>query len=196
VHVGDNVEPQVKNAAFLVYDEKYLYAGFRFEDPNPGAVRAPLGDHDAVPSSTDYAGVIVDSHNDGKTRRCSSQSPRRSVRRHHQRRVGEDDSRTSSGTRSGRSTGPAGRSRSGFRSHRCATPIRLSDWGMLLYRNYRATGAISFFSAKLPRDVSCFICNSSKMTGLANLPHGSHLVVAPYATAQQSAVRSPISGAA
>jgi len=34
--------------------------------------------------------------------------------------------------------------------------------------------------------VSCFICNSSKMTGLAELPHGSHLVVAPFATAARN----------
>src|SRR5262249_25124550 len=59
-NVGDNVEPQVKNLAYLTYDDKYLYAGFQFEDPDPKSVRAPIGDHDAMPGSTDYAGVIVD----------------------------------------------------------------------------------------------------------------------------------------
>jgi hypothetical protein len=41
--VGDNVEPQVRNAAYLAYDDRYFYAGFRFEDPDPKLVRAPLG---------------------------------------------------------------------------------------------------------------------------------------------------------
>lgn len=57
----------MKNVAYLTYDDRYFYAGFVFDDPNPGGIRAPLGDHDHVPSTTDYAGVIVDSRNDGKT---------------------------------------------------------------------------------------------------------------------------------
>src|SRR5262249_9633355 len=65
--VGDNVEPQVKNRAYLAYDDNFFYAGFVFDDPTPSAIRAPLGDHDALGGSTDYAGVIVDSRNDGKT---------------------------------------------------------------------------------------------------------------------------------
>src|SRR5262249_56757434 len=62
-------------------------------------------------------------------------------------------------------------------------------WGILLYRNYPREQHYQFFSAKLPRDVNCFICNSSKMTGLENLPQGSHVVVAPYATTQQANAR-------
>ena len=38
---GDNVPPKVKSVAFLGYDDKYFYAGFRFEDPNPKGIRAP-----------------------------------------------------------------------------------------------------------------------------------------------------------
>src|SRR6266511_3796605 len=43
-NVGDNVEPQVKNEGYLAYDDHYLYAGFRFADPNPALIRAPLAD--------------------------------------------------------------------------------------------------------------------------------------------------------
>src|SRR5439155_27238498 len=75
-HVGDNVEPQVKNVAYLAYDDTYFYAGFNFEDPAPSTIRAPLGDHDAVPSPTHYAGVIIDSRNDGKTAQMFLANPR------------------------------------------------------------------------------------------------------------------------
>src|SRR5437773_1166719 len=34
-NVGDNVEPQVHNVGYLMYDGKYLYAGFEFDDPSP-----------------------------------------------------------------------------------------------------------------------------------------------------------------
>src|SRR5207253_2678158 len=37
--VGDNVEPQVKNVGYLAYDDKFLYAGFIFDDPDPGSIR-------------------------------------------------------------------------------------------------------------------------------------------------------------
>ncbi len=35
--------------------------------------------------------------------------------------------------------------------------------------------------------MNCFICNCAKLTGLENLPRGSHLVVAPFATTQRTA---------
>ena len=80
--VGDNVEPPVKNVGFLAYDEDYFYAGFRFEDPRPEGIRAPLGDHDAINgSSDDYGGIIVDSRNDGKTAQIFLANPRGSTTR-------------------------------------------------------------------------------------------------------------------
>ena len=42
--VGDNVEPQVKNLAYLTYDANYFYAGFVLDDPAPTGIRGPLGD--------------------------------------------------------------------------------------------------------------------------------------------------------
>ncbi len=45
---GDNLEPKVENVAYLAYDERFLYAGFRFADPEPEKIRAPLGDQRAL----------------------------------------------------------------------------------------------------------------------------------------------------
>ena len=189
-NVGDNVPPQVGNIAFLTYDDHYLYAGFIFEDPNPKGVRSPLGDHDAVGSPTDYAGIIVDSRNDGKTAQMFL-SNRRGVQYDaiSSDVSGEDNSPDWFWDSKGKITehGWTLEIRVPFSSLRYnsdANPI----WGMLLYRNYPRDRRYQFFSARLPRDVNCFICNSSKMTGLSSLPHGSHLVVAPYGTASQAGV--------
>src|SRR3981081_271295 len=38
---GDNVEPKVKNVGYLTYDDRFLYAAFEFEDPDPGASAGP-----------------------------------------------------------------------------------------------------------------------------------------------------------
>src|ERR1043165_5801449 len=32
-NAADNVEPQVKNVAWLAYDDHFLYAAFQFDDP-------------------------------------------------------------------------------------------------------------------------------------------------------------------
>jgi hypothetical protein len=53
---GDNTPPPVGNVGYLAYDDKALYAAFEFQDPDPRAIRAPLGDRDNVPSTTDYGG--------------------------------------------------------------------------------------------------------------------------------------------
>ena len=65
---GDNVEPKVKSVAYIAYDDKFFYAAFEFDDPNPAAIRAPVSDRDNVSgNATDYAGVILDTRNDGRT---------------------------------------------------------------------------------------------------------------------------------
>ncbi|HEY6196635.1 MAG TPA: DUF5916 domain-containing protein [Candidatus Eisenbacteria bacterium] len=187
--IGDNVEPQVRNLGFLAYDDHYLYAAFRFDDPHPELIRAPLGDHDALSGLTDYGGVIVDSRNDGKTAVEFLTNPNGlQYDAINSDVTGEDSSPDFFWDSKGKITkeGYTLELRIPFTSLRYAnTPVQ--TWGILLYRNYPRERHYQFFTARLPRDVNCFICNSSKLTGLEQLPHGSHLVVAPFATTQQTA---------
>ncbi|NOT33876.1 MAG: carbohydrate binding family 9 domain-containing protein [Candidatus Eisenbacteria bacterium] len=185
--VGDSVEPQVKNEGWLAYDDKYFYAGFRFEDPHPELIRAPLADHDQLSGSTDYGGVLLDSRNDGKTAILFLANANGLLYDAVTNDAsGEDSSPDYYWESAGKITATGWNLElripfSSLRYDRSAEPT----WGILLYRNYPRDRHYQFFSARLPRDVSCFICNESKLTGLANLPHGSHLVVAPYASAQR-----------
>ncbi len=39
INPGDNTEPKVKNVGYLAYDDRFFYAGFEFDDPNPGYTR-------------------------------------------------------------------------------------------------------------------------------------------------------------
>src|SRR5262245_9982101 len=185
--VGDSVEPQVKNVGWLAYDDKYLYAAFQFDDPNPRLIRAPLGDHDAISGTTDYGGIIVDSRNDGKTAQMFLANANGLEYDAISSDVtGEDNSPDWFWDTAGKvtETGWNLEIRVPFSSLRYAREAA-PTWGILLYRNYPRDRHYQFFTARLPRDVSCFICNSSKLTGLADLPHGQHLVVAPYASAQR-----------
>lgn len=193
-NVSDNGEPAVKSVAMLAYDDKYFYAAFELSDPDPSKIRAPVADHDGTPGSTDYAGVLIDSRNDGK----SAQMFLANVNGTEYDALtndatGEDSSPDYFWDAVGKVT-PTGWNLeiripfSTLRYESGAAPT----FGILLYRNYPRDRRYQFFSARLPREVSCFICNSSKLTGLENLPHGKHLVIAPYATATRT--DEPVAG--
>ncbi len=186
--VGDNVEPAVKNVGYLAYDDRYLYAAFEFEDPDPRTIRAPIADHDQLSGLTDYGGVIVDASNDGKTAILFlANANGLTYDAVSNDASGEDSSPDYYWESRGRitETGWNLEIRIPFSSLRYSKDPS-PTWGIMLYRNYPRDRHYQFFTARLPRDVSCFICNSSKLTGLNDLPHGSHFVVAPYASAQRT----------
>jgi hypothetical protein len=188
--VGDSVEPQVKNVGYLAYDDKYLYAAFRFEDPNPKLIRAPLGDRDQISGTTDYGGILVDSRNDGKTAQMFLANANGLMYDAISSDVtGEDSSPDYYWDTAGKVTesGWTLEIRVPFSSLRYSQGTN-PTWGILLYRNYPREQHYQFFSSKLPRDVNCFICNSSKLTGFETLPQGAHFTVAPYATTSHTAV--------
>src|SRR5688572_15417578 len=60
---GNNIPARVKTEAFLGYDDKNLYLGFRAFDPDPKAIRAHLTDRDNA-YSDDFIGVAIDTFND------------------------------------------------------------------------------------------------------------------------------------
>ena len=186
-NVGENAPPPVPCTGYLAYDSKYLYAAFRFDDPAPRLIRAPLGDHDQISGNTDYGGVIVDSRNDSKSAILFLANPNGlqydAVTND---ATGEDSSPDFYWDSKGKvtATGYTLEMRIPFSSLRYSNDD-VQTWGIMLYRNYPRDRHYQMFSTKLPKDVSCFICNENKLVGLTHLPHGSHLVLAPYATAQR-----------
>jgi hypothetical protein len=185
---GDNVEPKVRNVGYLAYDDKFLYAGFEFDDPHPEAIRAPYSDRDNVPSYTDYGGVILDARNTGHTAllllanahniQYDSISDDAS---------GEDSSPDfffETATRITR-RGWTLEMRIPFSSLRYRD-VDPQTWGIMLYRNYPREFRYQFFSARLPRGGNCFICRSNTLLGLEHLPTGGHIVAAPYLAASET----------
>jgi hypothetical protein len=186
---GDNTPPKVANVGYLAYDDGFVYAAFEFADPDPGKIRAPYADRDNVPSSTDYGGVILDTRNDGKTAQMFLANPRGiQYDATTSDASGEDSSPDFFWHSAARitETGWVLELRIPFASLRYGTGDP-QTWGVLLYRNHPRDYRYQYFSARLPRGVNCFICNSNKLTGLAGLPSGSHLVAAPFLAASQEA---------
>ncbi|MCB1052571.1 MAG: carbohydrate binding family 9 domain-containing protein [Acidobacteria bacterium] len=185
---GDNVEPKVKNTGYITYDDQFFYVALIMEDPDPNKIKAPLADRDQVPSFTDYAGIILDTANEGKVAQMFLANPRG---------IQYD---AISGDASGEDSSPdffwdvateinaTGWSlemRIPFSSLRYAGG-EAQTWRFMLYRNYPRDFRYQMFSNRLPRDRSCFICNSQPLTGLEGLPSGGHLVLAPYAFGSQA----------
>lgn len=60
---GDNIKPPVPTECYLLYDDKYLYVGFRAFDPNPGKIRAHISDRDNA-LQDDVVAILLDTFND------------------------------------------------------------------------------------------------------------------------------------
>lgn len=60
---GDNIKPPVPTECYLLYDDKYLYVGFRAFDPHPGQIRAHLSDRDSA-LQDDVVAILLDTFND------------------------------------------------------------------------------------------------------------------------------------
>jgi Domain of unknown function (DUF5916) len=184
---GDNLEPKERNVGYLGYDDRYFYAAFEFEDPHPETILAPLGDHDNVPSYTDYGGVIIDATNDHSTAQMFLANPRGiQYDAISSDASGEDSSPDFYWDSAGRIT-PTGwvlEIRIPFSSLRYGDS-NPEQWGILLYRNHPREFRYQMFTSRMPRDTSCFICNVRPLVGLENLPSGRHWVVAPYLNASR-----------
>jgi hypothetical protein len=182
---GDNTPPKVKSVAYLGYDDKYFYAAFRFEDPNPKGIRAPVGDRDNVPPSTDYAGVILDTRHDRRSA-ILFLSNARGIQYDavQDDATGNEDSSPDFYWDSAAKVTAEGWNleiRIPFSSLRY--PKREPQtWGIMLYRNYPRDFRYQMFSTRLPRGGDCFICFENTLEGLQGLPSGGHVVLAPYAS--------------
>ena len=183
---GDNVPPKVRTVAWLAYDDRFFYAAFEFDD-DPKNIRAPLGDRDNVPSSTDYGGLLLDTRNDGRTAVMMLVNPSNI----------QYDALTSDASGEDSSYDLFWDSATRITDRGWTLEIRVpfsslrydkadpQTWGIMLYRNHPRDFRYQMFSNRLPRDSNCFICNERKLVGLAGLPGGNHLVLAPYATSRQ-----------
>ena len=185
---GDNIEPSVRNVGRLAYDDKYLYAAFEFDDPEPAKIRAPYADRDNVDSSTDYGGIILDPDNDRKTATLFLANPR-----------GIQYDALNSDTNGNEDNAPDWfwESAAKINAKGWTLEIRIpfsslrypkgnpQTWGVMLYRNRPRDRRYQIFTTRLPRDSNCFICNEQSLTGLSDLPPGGNWVIAPYGVARQ-----------
>jgi hypothetical protein len=186
---GDNVPPKVRNVGYLTYDDKFFYAGFEFEDPEPRKIKAPLGDRDNVPGDTDYGGIILDARNDGKTAMMflANANGIQYDAMADDTGTGEDSSPDYYWDSAARITekGWVLEIRVPFSSLRYPK-AGAQTWRIMLYRNYPREYRYQMFNTRFPRGGNCFVCRGVPVGGLAGLPSGGNLVLAPYVSASRA----------
>ena len=186
---GDNTEPKVKTVGYTTYDDRFFYAAVRSWD-NPADIRAQLGDHDGISgNSDDFAGVILDTRNDGKTAMEFFVNAAGT-----QYDAAQDDASGNEDSSPDLFWDSAVKRTadgwimelripfSSLRYQQTSPQV----WGILLYRNMPRERRYQIFDHPLPRGSNCFVCNCNKVAGFEGLPTGGHIVVAPYVTASEN----------
>ncbi len=186
---GDNIEPKVKTVGYITYDDRFFYAAIHSFD-NPADIRAQLGDHDGISgNSDDFAGVILDTRNDGKTAmEFFVNAAGTQYDASQDDASGNEDSSPDLFWDSAVKRTADGwilELRIPFSSLRYQQKSP-QIWGIILYRNMPRERRYQIFDHKLPRGSNCFVCNYNKVAGFEGLPTGGHIVAAPYVTARET----------
>ncbi len=193
---GDNTPPPVRNVGWLTYDDQAFYAALELEDPQPGSIRAPYLDRDQLQGDTDYAGLVLDPRNDGRTGLMLFVNPRGSqYDAVSDDATGSEDNAPDFFWTSAARVGEHGWTlelRIPFASLRYP-PADPATWRVIFYRNYPRAYRYQFFSARIPRGSNCLVCRTEPVAGLTGLPHGGSYVAAPYVTGRRE--QRPVDGA-
>jgi hypothetical protein len=189
IQPGDNTEPPVKSVGYLTYDDRFLYAAFDFEDPDPSSIRAPLSDHDDVNGNNmDFGGLFVDSLNTGRTAIEFFVTPSNV----------QYDAVTDDATGENPAPDFFWDSAAKITNHGWTMEMRIpfstlrykqsqQQWRIILFRNYPRQFRRQITSTPFPRGSNCTVCRASPLVGLENLPSGSHFVAAPYLSGSSTA---------
>jgi hypothetical protein len=186
---GDNVTPPVATRAYLAYDDEALYIGLRCEDPEPGAIRAPIVERDNVFNTDDNVAIFLDPRNDRRSAVELRVTPRgiQSDAVLNDANRGEDFAPDFAYEARGRVTefGWSAELRVPFSSLRYprADP---QDWGILFWRTYPRKFRYTLLSSPVPRNSQCLLCRAATLS-VRGLPRNAGLLVVPYATALDTA---------
>ena len=192
---GNNVPAKVKTVAYLTYDARNFYIGVRADDPNPRSIRAPYVDRDAVIGTDDNIAVFLDTRNDRRTAIELRVNPRgiQGDGIFNDANGNEDFSPDFYYDTAARidDKGWSAEYRIPFSSLRYGSSDP-QTWNILVWRNYPRDYRYAFHSAPIARGSNCLVCHTHPLVGLTGLPAASHLITAPYVTAQ--AVEQPEGG--
>ncbi len=186
---AENTPPPVRTEVLFTYDEDHLYVAFRSHDPDPSKIRAHLSDRDTA-FSDDFVGIVIDTFNDERRAFEFFVNPLGVQMDLFQDDVGgsEDESWDAIWD-------AAGKIHAGGYDVEIAIPwssLRFpraegaQTWGFDALRFYPRSQRHRISSHPLDRNVSCYLCQASKLTGFSGVTPGRNLEVTPTVTANRT----------
>lgn len=182
VDPGENTSAPVGTDAYLLYDNDRLYAAFRAHDPRPLEIRGRLSDRDGA-SRDDYVGLVIDTFNDERRAFVFMVNALGVQTDLIQDDVGgnEDESWDAIWASAGRVT------ETGYDVELSIPYSSLSFqhssgpqvWGLDLIRQYPRERRRTLASNRRDRNVSCYLCQLSKIVGFEHARPGRNLEIVP-----------------
>jgi hypothetical protein len=189
---GENVPAPVQTECFVTYDERKLYVAFRAYDPTPAAIRAHLSDRDRA-FQDDFVGVVLDTFNDQRRGFEFFVNPLGVQMDLTQDDVSgnEDDSWDAIWESAGRvdNGGYIVELAVPFSSLRFPRVDGEMTWGFDAIRIYPRNQRSRIGLHPLDRNVSCYLCQASKLTGFSGVTPGRNMEFVPTLTTHRSDVR-------
>ncbi|HEX9943954.1 MAG TPA: DUF5916 domain-containing protein, partial [Thermoanaerobaculia bacterium] len=186
---AENAPPPVRTEAFFTYDGDHFYVAFRAHDPNPSQIRAHLSDRDTA-FSDDFVGIVIDPFNDERRAFEFFVNPLGVQMDLFQDDVGgnEDASWDAIWDAAGKVNGSGYEVEIAIPWSSLRFPRAEGDqtWGFDALRFYPRDQRHRISSHPLDRNVTCYLCQASKMTGFAGITPGRNMEIAPTVTANRT----------
>ncbi len=179
---AENMPAPVETEAMVFYDTSHLYVGFRAKDPNPKAIRAHLSDRDTA-YNDDFVGIVLDTFNDERRAFEFFANPLGVQMDLFNDDVGgnETDSWDAIWDSAGRITESGYEVEMAIPFHQLRFPAGQGNqvWGVDFIRFYPRSDRHRLASQPMDRDVSCYLCQISKMEGFNGISPGRNLEINP-----------------
>ena len=182
VYPGENINARVRTEALLAYDDNKVYAGFIAHDPEPSKIRARLSDRDRA-FQDDFVGLVFDTFNDER-RAFEFFVNALGV----QMDLIQDDVSGSEDESWDAIWESAGHVNDDGYVVEMAIPytsLRFQRgagdqvWGLDLIRIYPREQRYQMASSERDRDISCYLCQVSKIVGFEGATPGKNLELVP-----------------
>ena len=189
---AENQPAPVKTECLVTYDDDRLYVAFRAHDPDPSQIRAHLSDRDAA-FDDDFVGIVLDTFND--ERRAFEFFVNPLGNQMDLFNVGvsgnEDETWDALWWTSGKinQDGFVVEIAIPFSSLRFPRTQGEQVWGFDALRFYPRDQRHRIASQPFDRNVSCYLCQISKMGGFAGITPGRNIELDPTVTAVRTDVR-------
>jgi len=185
---GDNITPPVRTFAYVTYDDRNLYVGFRAHDPEPSQIRAQLMDRDRIETlvQNDYVIVQIDTFNDQRRSYQFRVNPLgvQADAYSSEVDVAEDWSWDMIWTSKGRITADGFVVEIAFPFNQLRFPNtnEPQTWGFDVGRSYPRSARHRMNASGRDWDQACWVCQFDKLTGFEELRPGRNIELDPTLT--------------